>query len=69
MPVIPADGSSVATWETAHMDTPLLGFSHVQLRVRDVAASSELVHHGARGRAVPTADDGTYVALQHRPAT
>jgi len=50
------------------MDTPLLGFSHVQLRVRDVAASSAWYATVLGVQPYLTADDGTYVALNHRPA-
>ena len=50
------------------MDTPLLGFSHVQLRVRDVAASSEWYATVLGVEPYLTADDGTYVALKHRPS-
>ena len=50
------------------MDTPLLGFSHLQLRVRDVAASREWYSTVLGVETMTEADDGSYVALQHRPS-
>ncbi len=50
------------------MDTPLLGFSHLQLRVRDVAASREWYSTVLGVETMTEADDGTYVALRHRPS-
>jgi glyoxylase I family protein len=50
------------------MDTPLLGFSHVQLRVRDVAASREWYSTVLGVETMTAADDGSYVALQHKPS-
>jgi glyoxylase I family protein len=50
------------------MDTPLLGFSHLQLRVRDVNASREWYSAVLGIEPLATADDGSYVALQHRPS-
>jgi catechol-2,3-dioxygenase len=50
------------------MDTPLLGFSHLQLRVRDVAASREWYSAVLGVETMTAADDGSYVALQHRPS-
>jgi catechol-2,3-dioxygenase len=50
------------------MDTPVLGFSHLQLRVRDVAASREWYSAVLGVETMTAADDGSYVALQHRPS-
>jgi catechol-2,3-dioxygenase len=50
------------------MDTPLLGFSHLQLRVRDVAASRAWYSTVLGVETMTAADDGTYVALQHKPS-
>jgi catechol-2,3-dioxygenase len=50
------------------MDTPLLGFSHLQLRARDVAASARWYSTVLGLEALAEADDGSYVALQHRPS-
>jgi catechol-2,3-dioxygenase len=50
------------------MDTPLLGFSHLQLRVRDVEASREWYSTVLGIEPLTTADDGSYVALQHKPS-
>lgn len=50
------------------MDTPLLGFSHLQLRVRDVAASCEWYSTVLGVEPMTAADDGSYVALRHRPS-
>jgi catechol-2,3-dioxygenase len=50
------------------MDSPLLGFSHIQLRVRDVAASGEWYSAVLGVETMTAADDGSYVALQHRPS-
>jgi glyoxylase I family protein len=50
------------------MDTPLLGFSHVQLMVSDVAASCEWYTSVLGVEPFVTADDHSYVALQHRPS-
>ncbi len=49
------------------MDTPLLGFSHVQLRVHDVAASQHWYTTVLGLELLTEAADGSYVALQHRP--
>ena len=48
------------------MDTPVLGFSHVQLRVGDVAASCEWYSRVLGLEQFAAADDLSYVALQHR---
>lgn len=50
------------------MDTPLLGFSHLQLRVRNVEASREWYSTVLGIEPLTTADDGSYVALQHKPS-
>ena len=50
------------------MDTPVLGFSHVQLRVNDVDASREWYASVLGLEELTAADDGSYVALQHRPS-
>jgi glyoxylase I family protein len=50
------------------MDTPLLGFSHIQLRVEDVAASQEWYSTVLGIEQFAAADDRSYVALQHRPS-
>jgi catechol-2,3-dioxygenase len=50
------------------MDTPLLGFSHLQLRVRDVDASREWYTKVLGVETLTAADDNSYVALQHRPS-
>ena len=50
------------------MDTPLLGFSHVQLRVNDVDASRDWYSTVLGIEPYRTADDGSFVALQHRPS-
>ena len=50
------------------MDTPLLGFSHMQLRVRDVDASREWYSTVLGVETMTAADDGSYVALQHKPS-
>jgi len=50
------------------VDTPLLGFSHLQLRVRDVAASHEWYSTVLGIDTLTAADDGSYVALQHKPS-
>ena len=50
------------------MDTPLLGFSHLQLRVRDVDASREWYSTVLGVETLTAADDGSYVALQHKPS-
>jgi glyoxylase I family protein len=50
------------------MDTPLLGFSHLQLRVRDVDASREWYSTVLGIEPYRAADDGSYVALQHKPS-
>jgi catechol-2,3-dioxygenase len=50
------------------MDSPLLGFSHLQLRVRDVAASREWYTKVLGVDTMTAADDGSYVALRHRPS-
>ncbi|HEY3670971.1 MAG TPA: VOC family protein [Acidimicrobiia bacterium] len=48
------------------MDTPLLGFSHLQLRVRDVAASCAWYTTVLGVETMTAADDNSYVALRHR---
>ena len=50
------------------MDTPLLGFSHFQLRVNDVAASRDWYSTVLGIDPYRESDDGTYVALLHRPS-
>jgi glyoxylase I family protein len=55
-------------WETPAMDTPLLGFSHLQLRVRDVGASCAWYTTVLGVETMTAADDGSYVALRHRPS-
>jgi glyoxylase I family protein len=50
------------------MDTPLLGFSHLQLRVSDVAASCKWYSTALGLEQLTAADDNSYVALQHRPS-
>ncbi len=53
---------------TPTMDTPLLGFSHVQLMVRDVAASQAWYATVLGLEPFAVADDRSYVAMQHRPS-
>jgi catechol-2,3-dioxygenase len=48
------------------MDTPVLGFSHIQLRVADVAASKDWYSTVLGLEQIAVADDLSYVALQHR---
>jgi catechol-2,3-dioxygenase len=48
------------------MDTPLQGFSHFQLRVRDVGASRDWYSTVLGIEPYRESDDGTYVALMHR---
>jgi glyoxylase I family protein len=50
------------------VDTPLTGFSHLQLRVRDVEASREWYSTVLGVETMTAADDGSYVALRHRPS-
>jgi glyoxylase I family protein len=50
------------------MDTPLLGFSHLQLRVRDVEASRKWYTTVLGVETMTAADDGSYVALRHKPS-
>jgi glyoxylase I family protein len=50
------------------MDTPLLGVSHLQLSVSDVAASCDWYTTALGLEQLSAADDGSYVALQHRPS-
>jgi catechol-2,3-dioxygenase len=50
------------------MDTPLQGFSHLQLRVRDVGASRDWYSTVLGLEPYRAADDGSYVALQHKPS-
>ena len=50
------------------MDTPLLGFSHLQLRVRNVDDSREWYTTVLGVETMTEADDGSYVALRHRPS-
>lgn len=50
------------------MDTPLLGFSHVQLRVDDVAASRDWYTTVLGVEPLTASDDLSYVALQHQPS-
>jgi catechol-2,3-dioxygenase len=54
-------------WDTDAMDTPLLGFSHLQLRVRDVDASREWYSTVLGVETMTAADDGSYVALHLTP--
>jgi catechol-2,3-dioxygenase len=50
------------------MDTPVLGFSHLQLRVSDVTASCAWYTTALGLEQLTAADDDSYVALQHRPS-
>jgi glyoxylase I family protein len=50
------------------MDTPLLGFSHLQLRVNDVEASRSWYTTVLGVETLTASDDGSYVALQHKPS-
>lgn len=50
------------------MDTPVLGFSHLQLRVRDVDASAAWYSTVLGLETMTAADDRSYVALRHRPS-
>jgi catechol-2,3-dioxygenase len=50
------------------MDTPLLGFSHVQLRVSDVATSRDWYTRVLGIDPYVESDDGSYVALRHKPS-
>jgi glyoxylase I family protein len=50
------------------METPLLGFSHVQLRVDDVAASRDWYTTVLGVEQLTASDDLSYVALQHKPS-
>src|SRR3954465_10944752 len=56
------------TWDTHGMDTPLLGFSHLQLRVRDVETSREWYSTVLGVETMTAADDGSYVALGQTPS-
>ena len=62
-----ARAGSMATM-TLPMDTPLLGFSHLQLQVSDVAASADWYTTVLGLEQLSAADDGSYIALQHRPS-
>ena len=53
---------------TGSMDTPVLGFSHIQLMVSDVTASCDWYSKVLGVEPMTVADDGRYVALQHRPS-
>lgn len=55
-------------WDTGTVDSPLLGFSHLQLRVHDVAASAAWYGTVLGVETMTAADDGSYVALRHRPS-
>ncbi len=48
--------------------SPVTGFSHVQLRVSDVSASERWYSVVLGLERLASADDGTYVALRHRPS-
>ncbi len=50
------------------MDTPLQGFSHLQLRVRDVDTSRDWYSTVLGLEPYRAADDGSYVALRHKPS-
>ena len=50
------------------MDAPLLGVSHLQLQVSDVAASADWYTTVLGLEQFSAADDGSYIALQHRPS-
>jgi glyoxylase I family protein len=50
------------------MDTPVLGFSHIQLMVSDVTASCEWYTKVLGVEPLTVADDGSYIALRHRPS-
>lgn len=65
--MVAADAEAVATI-VAPMDTPLLGVSHLQLQVSDVAVSADWYTTVLGLEQFSAADDGSYVALQHRPS-
>lgn len=48
--------------------SPVAGFSHVQLLVSDVAMSEEWYSTVLGVERLTAADDGTYVAMRHRPS-
>jgi glyoxylase I family protein len=48
--------------------SPVSGFSHVQLLVSDVAASEEWYSTVLGVERLTAAEDGTYVAMRHRPS-
>jgi glyoxylase I family protein len=50
------------------MDSPVLGFSHVQLRVADVPTTRDWYTTVLGLEQIAEADDLSYVALQHRPS-
>ncbi len=49
-------------------ESPVTGFSHVQLHCTDVAASKDWYATVLGAEVLTEADDGTYVALRHRPS-
>jgi len=49
-------------------DSPVTGVSHIQLRVSDVAVSERWYALVLGLDRLTAADDGTYVALRHRPS-
>jgi catechol-2,3-dioxygenase len=50
------------------MDSPMTGFSHVQLLVGDVPASERWYATVLGMERLTAADDDSYVALRHRPS-
>lgn len=48
--------------------SPVTGFSHIQLTVSDVASSERWYTLVLGLERLAAADDGTYVALRHRPS-
>jgi catechol-2,3-dioxygenase len=50
------------------MDSPMTGFSHVQLLVRDVPTSERWYATVLGMDRLTAADDDSYVALRHRPS-
>jgi glyoxylase I family protein len=54
--------------EIAAETSPMLGFSHVQLLVSDVAASEAWYSAVLGVERMTAADDGSYLAMRHRPS-
>src|SRR5262249_6797405 len=61
-------GGGASGYDDPSIDAPLLGVSHVQLQVSDVATSADWYTTVLGLERFSAADDGSYVALQHRPS-